>query len=785
MKIVVRRLIRGEKGQAMVLVLILLVVGGLVIAPLLDFMGTGLKVGQGVYEEKMYEIYAADAGVEDGLCQIKYDGMDDFDGYNEYDYSSNWTYSLNESVNGYNVYVAIKNVWMPKDIPAPNAVTARQIIEEGNMLIAGSPSITEESTYEIKMSYQRECGDDLFVETIGIWLPPGFKYDGNCSLEGEDFYSEPQTVAYKGGYAVVWSFTSVRFEDFPGGSITESLIIKSLTFEYTGPDGQLPDSAVSWIDTSGVDIGADTYTWDADINIYKILSVAGDCEVEAYTARMEMRKLGAAIAGDYHAIGSTLMTCAGSYCPYYRNRLFKESSATIAEGDIPPTATIEAAWLYWSGWIEGDGDGDGEEIWSCDCDDFSDWIPGSRWSIFPPWGWGNKEFRGQGGGSDAQRTLTMHISGDPNHSLDLSSYSGQEVTVSWSQREQQSGWGWPPPQLEPGDCLLYAFSGDGGTSWSGWYTAFCDDNPSSSFSDTIPDEYLTDRFQIRFLVDFDETNEYCYIDDIIFSASSVGGPVEAAKVNRVMFGTTGNMTAINASQWQVAPTPDSGAPDSWSYSCYYDATQIAHAVLDPDTKSGTFTLGHVLEGSGYNLYPSGTTGYPLATPASCTWGCTYYQWTYAGWSLIIIYASSETEGHQLYLFDTFRYVGRDTLLEFSVSNFLAPDNPTGSHLTYFVGEGDDHYDGDSIEVNGNPLSDPPDNPWNNIFNSYSNTIDDPVFKSGIDIDTFDMSAYVNPGDTSAEVILDSGEEIYDLVYIILSFRSDTTSGGSISYLIRG
>ena len=31
----------------------------------------------------------------------------------------------------------------------------------------------------------------------------------------------------------------------------------------------------------------------------------------------------------------------------------------------------------------------------------------------------------------------------------------------------------------------------------------------------------------------------------------------------------------------------------------------------------------------------------------------------------------------------------------------------------------------------------------------------------------------------------SGEEIYDLVYIILSFRSDTTSGGSISYLIRG
>ena len=287
MKIVVKRSRRGEKGQAMVLVLILLVVGGLVIAPLLDFMGTGLKVGEEVYENKMYEIYAADAGVEDGLCQIKYDGMDDFDGYNEYDYSSNWTYSLNESVNGYNVDVTIKNIWMPKDIPAPNAVKARQIIEEGNLLIAGSPSVAAESTYEIKMSYQRECGDDLLVKTIGVWLPPGFKYNDNCSLQGESFYSEPQPVAYKGGYAVVWNFTSVFFRDLPGGSITESVMIKSLTFEYTGPDGQSPDSAVSWMDTSGVDIGADTYTWDADIHIYKILSIAGDCEVEAYTARMD------------------------------------------------------------------------------------------------------------------------------------------------------------------------------------------------------------------------------------------------------------------------------------------------------------------------------------------------------------------------------------------------------------------------------------------------------------------------------------------------------------------
>ncbi|MFW6105441.1 MAG: hypothetical protein ACOC7P_02540 [Chloroflexota bacterium] len=71
MKIDVRRLIRGEKGQALVLVIILLLVGGLVIAPLLDFMGTGLKVGKDVYENKTYELYAADAGIEDAMWKLQ------------------------------------------------------------------------------------------------------------------------------------------------------------------------------------------------------------------------------------------------------------------------------------------------------------------------------------------------------------------------------------------------------------------------------------------------------------------------------------------------------------------------------------------------------------------------------------------------------------------------------------------------------------------------------------------------------------------------------------------
>jgi hypothetical protein len=815
MKIAVRRLIKEEKGQALALALILLLVGGLVIAPLLNLMGTGLKVGKEVYENKMYETYAADAGVEDGLWQIRHDCLVDFPGYDEYDYYGQWQYSLNESahglnetVNGYDSNVTIMNVWMPKDITAPDAVTARQIIELGKLMISGGPSMAAESTYEIKISYQWECGEDLLLEvnTIGIWLPPGFgytEYSGSCSLQGESFYSAPTVSPYKGGYAVVWNFASVRLQDFPGSD--GAPMIKSFTFEYTGPVGQSPDNAISWVDTSGVP--GITYTWDADIKIYKILSVAGSTEVEAYASLIEVRKLGAAISGDYRAIGNTLMTTEGGPITghdseRYRDVLFKESDAAVAVGDIPSDAVIKAAWLYWSGWIESAEQGP----WPPEsCDDMNDWIPGSHWSVYS-WA-GDKEFRCYGGGSDEARTLTMHIQDDPTHCLDLSPYSGQEVTVSWSQRESQSGWGWPQPQLESGDCLKYAFSKDGGDTWSEDFVAFCDDNPSSSFSTPIPDEYLTDSFKMRFFLDFDEPNEWVYIDDITISVPSEGSSsVEDAKVNRVVF----NDNQITTSQWQVEPTPDA-VEGSWCYSCFYDATDIVTAALDPDTKSGTFTLGHVLEGNGYTLTPNGKTDYPLATPASST--AMQYQWTYAGWSLIIIYSSPETQGHQLYLFDTLRYVAVHTTMDFPLSGFLVPDPVGGeqyaAHITCFVGDGDLYYPYDFIAL----LDDePPEHSYeipedyklwdgidcshnsevspNNVWNSQSPGL----AANGVDIDTFQVtwdSELLESGDTAAWVVLGNASsnpydaELIMLVYIIISFRSETTSGGSISYLIRG
>jgi hypothetical protein len=71
MRIVISKLIKNEGGQAMILALVLLLVGGLITAPLLGLAGNGVLNGE-VYENRTAELYTADAGVEDALWRIQH-----------------------------------------------------------------------------------------------------------------------------------------------------------------------------------------------------------------------------------------------------------------------------------------------------------------------------------------------------------------------------------------------------------------------------------------------------------------------------------------------------------------------------------------------------------------------------------------------------------------------------------------------------------------------------------------------------------------------------------------
>jgi len=218
-----------------------------------------------------------------------------------------------------------------------------------------------------------------------------------------------------------------------------------------------------------------------------------------------------------------------------------------------------------------------------------------------------------------------------------------------------------------------------------------------------------------------------------------------------------------SAQWQTAnrvqilPNKDSsGKPHGWSYSCRADVTSRI---------TGNGNGSYKVEGI------EGITTTDLGD-----------NWSYAGWSLVIVYSSPQEEAHQLYLYDKFLYAHEGSTTQLGgIEGFLAPEDAEG-RLTVFVGEGDEIWSGDRLEFNGHYLPYPGDpydgvNPQNNVWNGKSSGLAG-VFIDGVDIDTFDASPYIDKDNTSAEVKLITDTDSWNLIYVILSFRTvPGTEGG--------
>ncbi len=85
------------------MVLILLLISGLIIGPLLSYMGTGLITGE-VYETRTAELYAADAGVEDAIWKIQNN-----EGNLPCSPGHSWSYNITD-VNGKSLQISIEYV---------------------------------------------------------------------------------------------------------------------------------------------------------------------------------------------------------------------------------------------------------------------------------------------------------------------------------------------------------------------------------------------------------------------------------------------------------------------------------------------------------------------------------------------------------------------------------------------------------------------------------------------------------------------------------------------------
>jgi hypothetical protein len=93
---------KSEKGQALPLVLIAIAIGALVMPSFLNHTGTSL-IGSRAYRQEIDAQYAADAGAEHAVWNLRYGGLGD----TLVDVGDNVTYALGESVNGLPVDVTV------------------------------------------------------------------------------------------------------------------------------------------------------------------------------------------------------------------------------------------------------------------------------------------------------------------------------------------------------------------------------------------------------------------------------------------------------------------------------------------------------------------------------------------------------------------------------------------------------------------------------------------------------------------------------------------------------
>jgi len=172
MKTIIKRLARDEKGASLVLVLILLLVGGLIIGPLLSYMGTGLITGD-VYEMRTDELYAADAGVEDAIWKIQQGDVPVCPGDPE------WSYNIAD-VNGKSMEISIEYVG-----EGIYKITSIAVTDDGG----GTAAITGtaiESYLSVSYMDFSSLLDNAIVSQDTIDIQPGTEVDGDVWLPDED-----------------------------------------------------------------------------------------------------------------------------------------------------------------------------------------------------------------------------------------------------------------------------------------------------------------------------------------------------------------------------------------------------------------------------------------------------------------------------------------------------------------------------------------------------------------------------------------------------------------------
>ncbi len=165
----------GQRGSALILVLIALALGSLIITPTLNYVGTGLLETR-VSEEMLLNQYSADAAVEYSLWQLKYD----VDGLTDQLGPENPSSNTTITVNGMEVPVTIEITQSPLGdvwpFPAPST---QQGIHLSAALVIESPFLLEDGQTVCfsHVVYMYNSGtSETHMKAVFQRLDPSFTY---------------------------------------------------------------------------------------------------------------------------------------------------------------------------------------------------------------------------------------------------------------------------------------------------------------------------------------------------------------------------------------------------------------------------------------------------------------------------------------------------------------------------------------------------------------------------------------------------------------------------------
>jgi len=274
---------KGEKGQVLVLALMLLLAGGITITPLLGFVATGHKAGL-MYQEKVAQNYAADAGIKHAIHRIirndaSIENLEDNDSY---------SYSLPSPVNGLPVNVKVTRLALIQGILGDEEFKLNQPHESWIDFDMPPEETTRNYSegwveYSCNISFYYDGNGNRTVETLGSFFSPvpseGTVIDDPYSINTTPVFTLDglesfQTKETGGGFAFIWRWASNQGPEFDNANRSGAMTYK---FKVHDPDWAYSLS-FSWATFKEQDV---SFVTSAELSKWLIEVTAGDVDIRS------------------------------------------------------------------------------------------------------------------------------------------------------------------------------------------------------------------------------------------------------------------------------------------------------------------------------------------------------------------------------------------------------------------------------------------------------------------------------------------------------------------------